>query len=63
MNVASPCNKICQLHPASGWCLGCQRSDDEIASWTVTDEAERRAVLADRAQRASALGMPGPTRS
>ncbi len=42
--VASPCNSICRIDPASGWCVGCQRTIDEIARWGQMDEADRHRV-------------------
>lgn len=46
MMVPSPCTKVCEIHVASGWCLGCGRSRDEIADWLYTGDAEKRAILA-----------------
>jgi uncharacterized protein len=44
--IASPCNDVCRIDAASGWCLGCGRSIDEIAAWASASDDERRAVLA-----------------
>lgn len=43
--VASPCIGVCRIDPATGWCVGCLRSLDEIAAWGVEDDAARRQVL------------------
>jgi predicted Fe-S protein YdhL (DUF1289 family) len=43
--VASPCINICRMHEATGWCVGCLRTLDEIAGWSRLDEDARRAVL------------------
>lgn len=52
--VASPCNSVCRMDPASGFCEGCLRTIDEIASWgTMTDE-RRRAVLDELQRRRAA---------
>jgi uncharacterized protein len=32
------------MDAASGWCEGCLRSLDEIAAWSVLDDAAKRAV-------------------
>jgi hypothetical protein len=32
------------MDPATGWCLGCRRTIDEIASWSRLSDAERQAV-------------------
>ncbi len=42
--VPSPCNGVCRIHPATGWCEGCRRSLDEIAGWSAMSDEQRRAV-------------------
>ena len=42
--LASPCINICQMHAATGWCAGCQRTLDEIAGWSRMDDAQKNAV-------------------
>jgi predicted Fe-S protein YdhL (DUF1289 family) len=44
--VASPCNNVCKMDPQTGWCLGCQRTIQEIATWARLDDDARRAVWA-----------------
>jgi len=44
--VASPCVNVCRMDAAKGYCEGCCRSLDEIASWSTYTPAEKRAVLA-----------------
>ena len=44
--VASPCVNVCRMDAASGYCEGCRRSLEEIASWSIYTPAEKRAVLA-----------------
>jgi len=54
-DVASPCNNICRMNPATAVCEGCYRTLDEIAAWSGLSHEEKRAVLAQlparRAQR------------
>ena len=45
--IASPCNRVCTLDPASGICLGCGRSLAEITAWTQMSDAERERLTAD----------------
>ncbi len=46
-SVASPCVMVCTVDGASGLCLGCFRTLQEIATWSrMTDEA-RAAVMTD----------------
>ncbi|HEX6635882.1 MAG TPA: DUF1289 domain-containing protein [Usitatibacter sp.] len=49
--VPSPCNKVCTVDPATGLCIGCLRTLDEIAAWGGMTNAERRAVLEALAER------------
>jgi len=50
-DVASPCVSVCQMDEASGWCVGCLRTLDEIAFWSVLDFDDKVAVMAQLAQR------------
>ena len=36
--IASPCINICRMEPLTGWCEGCLRTIDEIASWGSLDD-------------------------
>jgi predicted Fe-S protein YdhL (DUF1289 family) len=49
--IESPCNRACTLDPASGLCLGCGRSLDEIMRWTQMTYAERARVIAELTRR------------
>ena len=42
--VASPCISVCRMDDATGLCIGCQRTLDEIAAWSELDDAARREV-------------------
>lgn len=46
----SPCVGICLLDPGTGYCRGCLRSINEIASWYDASTAEKRVIL-DRLDR------------
>ncbi|WP_082545740.1 MULTISPECIES: DUF1289 domain-containing protein [unclassified Sphingomonas] len=52
MAVESPCNQVCQIDPASGYCRGCLRTIEEIIDWPTADDAWKRGVL-DRLKRRS----------
>ncbi|MEO8279361.1 MAG: DUF1289 domain-containing protein [Ideonella sp.] len=32
------------MDPATGWCVGCRRTIDEIVAWSSLDDAARRMV-------------------
>jgi uncharacterized protein len=44
--VPSPCTSVCTMDTASGLCIGCCRTLDEIAAWSLLDDAGKRRVLA-----------------
>ena len=60
--VQSPCIHVCSIDAASGLCLGCVRTLDEIAVWsTLGDDARARIIAALPARRARAgLPLPAP---
>jgi uncharacterized protein len=64
--VPSPCNAVCRMDQATGWCLGCLRSLDEIAAWGALADPQRRAVWrrleARAAQAAADHGPEGTSR-
>jgi len=43
--AASPCVGICQLDAATGFCVGCARTGDEIGGWAGMSDGERQHVL------------------
>ncbi|MBK9439969.1 MAG: DUF1289 domain-containing protein [Comamonadaceae bacterium] len=43
-SVASPCMSVCQMDEATGLCVGCLRTLDEIAQWGNADAAFKRGV-------------------
>lgn len=51
--IASPCISVCRMDAASGWCMGCLRTLDEIATWGGLGDSERLAVWAQLRQRRS----------
>ncbi len=66
--VPSPCINVGRMSPAHGLCEGCHRTLDEIAAWSLFDEAEKRAVWRQLPQRRAAVAAqadvprpaPGP---
>jgi len=45
--IQSPCVNICEMDAASGLCLGCARTIDEIAGWSSGSAGWRDSVMAD----------------
>lgn len=56
--VPSPCNAVCRIDDATGWCEGCLRTLDEIAAWGGLAQAQRRAVWLQLETRAARSGSP-----
>lgn len=52
----SPCIGVCDLDPATGWCVGCARTGDEIQAWRDADPAMRRTIWDRLPARLSQLG-------
>jgi predicted Fe-S protein YdhL (DUF1289 family) len=42
--VASPCISVCRIDDATGFCVGCFRTLDEIAAWGSLDDNARREI-------------------
>lgn len=49
--IPSPCVKVCQLNPETGYCVGCLRTIDEIADWLEMTNQEKCALLARLGER------------
>ena len=58
MGVPSPCTSVCRMDETSGLCIGCARTLDEIASWSVLDDAAKRAIVASLPARKARLAQP-----
>jgi predicted Fe-S protein YdhL (DUF1289 family) len=43
--VPSPCINICTMDAATGLCMGCMRTIDEIATWGSSTNDRKREVL------------------
>ena len=39
--LPSPCISVCQMHPRTGFCIGCFRTMDEISDWSVASESQK----------------------
>ena len=68
--IPSPCVSVCRIDTASGLCVGCLRTLDEIAAWgsladgaklAIWNEIERRRVSKPDATKPDATG-PSPSR-
>ena len=53
----SPCISVCQIDPATGWCIGCRRSIDEIRDWIISTPDERNRILAQLPGRKERSGL------
>jgi uncharacterized protein len=61
--VPSPCISVCRIDEATGLCVGCLRTLDEIAAWSMLDDDARRdvwrAIGGRRMPRTGATGTEG----
>jgi uncharacterized protein len=53
--IASPCVKLCVVHPEARICVGCLRTIDEITQWSRLSHDERSSVMAELPSRAPML--------
>ena len=53
--VPSPCISVCQVDNATGCCIGCFRTIDEIREWPIMTAEEKTAALARVAARKEAV--------
>ncbi|WEJ99818.1 MAG: DUF1289 domain-containing protein [Candidatus Sphingomonas phytovorans] len=53
--LESPCVNICEMDAATGLCVGCARTIDEIAGWSSGSTAWRDAVMAALPERMAIL--------
>lgn len=44
---SSPCTGVCTIDEASGLCLGCGRTLDEIVGWGALSEPQRLAAMSE----------------
>jgi predicted Fe-S protein YdhL (DUF1289 family) len=45
LQVPSPCNSVCRIDALTGWCLGCNRTLEEIADWPMLNWREKQDLL------------------
>jgi hypothetical protein len=50
-SAASPCINVCRMDAATGWCAGCLRTLDEIATWSILDDDAKREIWVDLGRR------------
>jgi predicted Fe-S protein YdhL (DUF1289 family) len=55
--VPSPCTGVCRLDEVTGFCLGCGRSDTEIAEWSQAGNERKRAIWAELPERFARLDI------
>lgn len=53
--VLTPCVKVCAVDGASGLCLGCLRSLQEIAEWSRLSDDRRAEIMAELPARVDRL--------
>ena len=51
LEIPSPCVSVCVMDDRNGFCTGCLRTLDEIATWSVLDNNEKQVVISALALR------------
>jgi predicted Fe-S protein YdhL (DUF1289 family) len=54
--IASPCVRVCVVHPETRLCVGCARSIEEIGAWSQMSPEARAAIMAELPSRDAAPG-------
>ena len=49
--IDSPCNDVCTTDPESGLCVGCGRTQEEIANWTIFSSERKQKILIELKRR------------
>lgn len=57
MTITSPCTGVCKYDAETGWCLGCGRSEAEIAGWGVQPDGWRQVVWDEIPGRMAEMGV------
>lgn len=60
--VASPCTSVCTMDAAGAYCIGCFRTLDEIAAWSLLDNDAKREVIAALPARRASAAQSNPSR-
>lgn len=55
--IETPCIKICVVDPATGFCIGCGRTQMEIGSWLGMSPNERHTVMETLPERVATLTL------
>ncbi|TVQ04626.1 MAG: DUF1289 domain-containing protein [Roseinatronobacter sp.] len=55
--IASPCIKVCVIHPEARLCTGCLRTIDEITQWSRMSHDQRHQVMAELPDRKTQIAQ------
>lgn len=58
--IESPCIRVCIMDAASGLCIGCGRTLNEIGRWGSMSDPERRLIVCALSGRLADIGTPEP---
>jgi predicted Fe-S protein YdhL (DUF1289 family) len=43
--VKSPCIDVCKIDYESGYCIGCNRTIEEITNWSILNDQQKKKIL------------------
>jgi len=52
-HVDSPCTGVCELDLETDWCKGCFRTRDEVATWSLASDDQKKSILINASARRS----------
>jgi len=56
--IPSPCISVCTVDEESGYCMGCNRTFDEIAQWDSYSDERKQTVIDELNARDNTLPKP-----
>jgi len=56
--IESPCILVCSIDMKTGYCFGCGRTREEIATWMSMTGQERRAIMDELPARLETVERP-----
>lgn len=51
LEIESPCVGVCTMDEATGYCLGCYRTIEEIQGWWDLDNPAKKSVIEETTKR------------
>ena len=43
--IKSPCTAVCKIDYENGYCIGCNRTIEEITNWSILNDQQKKKIL------------------